>query len=97
MIRYLTPGFSISCDCIRCESGSTWRQEFRVKEDIIIVRLCNNHHYILRTKINSNIDLDEDVLAWLLVQPSEIHRVTRYCMYRHIDRKIMKNIWKILK
>ena len=66
----------ILCDCLGCREEGTWRQLLGNN----IVRLCEEHHLILRTKVKKDIDIeyDIDVLKWLLKQPRNHHKVMKY-------------------
>ena len=66
------------CDCIDCNNMAVWRQAFMAKKGIVIVNICEPHHYILRTKIPNNFSLDEDVLKWLMVQGTNPYKVAEY-------------------
>lgn len=68
----------VICDCIGCQNRPTWRQGFRTKKGLVIVDLCEEHHFILRTKVSNNVQLDEHVLKWLLIQEANHHRVVKY-------------------
>jgi hypothetical protein len=68
----------VICDCIGCKNRPTWQQEFKTKKGPIIVDLCEDHHFILRTKVPKDIPLNEDVLKWLLMQDSNPYRVVKY-------------------
>ena len=68
----------VICDCIDCKNRPTWKQEFKTKKGQIIVDLCEDHHFILRTKVSKIIPLNEDVLKWLLMQEANHHRVVKY-------------------
>lgn len=66
------------CDCFGCKNPSNWRQGFNAYGQDIVVYLCNEHHFILRTKVNMNIKLDENVLMWLYKQPANSFKVVKY-------------------
>ncbi len=68
----------VICDCISCKNRPTWRQGFMTKKGLVVVDLCKEHHYILRTKVPEDIPLDENVLKWLLMQYANSHRVVKY-------------------
>jgi hypothetical protein len=68
----------VICDCIGCKNKPTWRQGFMTKKGLIVVDLCEDHHFILRTKVPRDIPLDENVLKWLLMQYANHHRVIKY-------------------
>lgn len=72
----------VMCDCIGCKNKPTWVQAFLVKKKVTIVDLCEEHHFILRTKVGNDIPLDENVLKWLLMQDANAHRVTKYGILR---------------
>ncbi len=80
------------CDCIGCKNRPTWRQGFFIRKELAIVDLCEDHHFILRTKVNNDVKLDEHVLKWLLVQDADIIRVTKYGV---IDIEFMRELDKI--
>lgn len=68
----------VICDCIDCKNRPTWRQGFMTKKGFVAVDLCEDHHYILRTKVPKDIPLDENVLKWLLMQYANPHKVVKY-------------------
>lgn len=68
----------VICDCIDCKNNPTWRQGFIIKKGFVVVDLCEDHHYILRTKVSKDIPLNEDVLKWLLLQDTNPSRVVKY-------------------
>lgn len=68
----------VICDCIGCKNRPTWRQGFNTKKGLIVIDLCEEHHYILRTKVSRDVPLDENVLKWLLMQEANSHRVVKY-------------------
>ena len=68
----------IICDCIGCKNKPTWIQGFMAKKGLIVIDLCEEHHFILRTKVPRYIPLDEKVLKWLLMQDANSHRVVKY-------------------
>lgn len=71
-------GVIVICDCIGCKNRPTWRQGFMVKKGFVVVDLCEEHHYILRTRVPKDKSLDENVLKWLLMQDANSHRVVKY-------------------
>lgn len=88
------------CDCIGCPNKPMWVQEFtknsRGKTEVIKTFLCSNHHFILRTKVPKNQELDEDVLKWLLIQSSNPNHVTQYGIVKGpADVQLMKELRKI--
>lgn len=68
----------VICDCIGCKNKPTWRQGFITKKGLIVIDLCGEHHFILRTKVPRDIPLDENVLKWLLMQYANRHMVVKY-------------------
>ncbi len=66
------------CDCIDCNNMVEWRQGFMTKDGIVVINLCEMHHYILRTKVPNNVMLDENVLKWLMVQGTNPYKVGQY-------------------
>lgn len=68
----------VICDCIGCENRPTWKQGFMTKKGLIIVDLCEEHHFILRTKVQKDILLDGHVLKWLLMQEANRNKVVKY-------------------
>jgi len=68
----------VICDCIGCKNKPIWRQGFMTKKGLIVIDLCEGHHFILRTKVPRDIPLDEKVLKWLLMQDANPHRVVKY-------------------
>lgn len=68
----------VICDCIDCKNRPTWRQGFITKKGFVVADLCEDHHYILRTKVPKDIPLDENVLKWLLMQYANSHKVVKY-------------------
>ncbi len=68
----------VICDCIGCKNRPAWRQGFMTKKGLIVIDLCEDHHFILRTKVSRDIPLDENVLKWLLMQYANHHRVVKY-------------------
>ena len=68
----------VICDCIGCKNRPTWRQGFMTKKGFVVVDLCEDHHFILRTKVPRDIPLDENVLKWLLMQEANPNRVVKY-------------------
>lgn len=87
----------VICDCIDCPNIPTWRQSFITrKKKIIIVDLCEEHHFILRTKVPNDIELNEDVLKWLLIQDANVNKVVKYGVLRSsTDIKVAKELKKI--
>lgn len=72
----------VVCDCIGCTNRPTWIQGFITKDGVVIIDLCEDHHFILRTKVPNEIPLNEDVLKWLLIQDSNPSMVVRYGLLR---------------
>lgn len=68
----------VICDCIGCKNRPAWRQGFMTKKGLIVIDLCEDHHFILRTKVSRDIPLDENVLKWLLMQYANHHRIVKY-------------------
>lgn len=68
----------VICDCIGCKNRPTWRQGFWTIKGLVIVDLCEEHHFILRTKVPGDVPLDENVLKWLLIQDADRNRVVKY-------------------
>lgn len=68
----------VICDCIGCKNRPAWRQGFMTKKGLIVIDLCEEHHFILRTKVPIDILLDEKVLKWLLMQEANSHKVVKY-------------------
>ena len=68
----------VICDCIGCKNRPTWRQGFMIKKGFVAVDLCEDHHYILRTKVPKDIPLDETVLKWLLMPYAKHNQVVKY-------------------
>ncbi len=86
----------IICDCIGCRNRPTWRQGFITKKGSAIVDLCEEHHFILRTKVPNGVILDENVLKWLLVQDSKPQKVVKYGEIRGpADIELLKELNKI--
>lgn len=86
----------VICDCIGCKNRPTWRQGFITKKGCIVVDLCKEHHFILRTKVPGNTKLDENVLKWLLVQDANHHNVVKYRIVRGLsDIEFLKELDKI--
>jgi hypothetical protein len=86
----------VICDCIGCKNKPTWRQGFLVKKGFVSVDLCEDHHFILRTKVPKDIPLNENVLKWLLVQDSNPHKVEKYgTVTGSMDIEFMKELNKI--
>jgi hypothetical protein len=86
----------VICDCIGCKNKPTWRQGFMIKRGFVAVDLCEEHHYILRTKVPGNIPLNEDVLKWLLMQEANPHRVAKYgIMTGSVDMEFLMELNKI--
>lgn len=75
----------VICDCIGCKNKPSWRQGFMTKKGLIEIDLCEDHHFILRTKVPRDIPLDENVLKWLLMQYANHHRVIKYGMITGSD------------
>lgn len=85
----------VICDCVGCENEPVWRQGFVIKKGFVVVDLCEEHHYILRTKVPSDIPLNEDVLKWLLIQDVNSHKVVKYGIATGTDIEFMKELNKI--
>lgn len=86
----------VICDCIGCKNRPTWRQGFWTMKGLVIIDLCEEHHFILRTKVPENVKLDEHVLKWLLVQDANHHNVVKYGTIRgHSDLEFLKELDKI--
>jgi hypothetical protein len=86
----------VICDCIGCENRPTWRQGFMIKKGFVTVDLCEEHHYILRTKVPMGIPLNEDVLKWLLIQEANPDIVAKYGMMTgSIDMEFLRELNKI--
>lgn len=66
------------CDCHNCENEGVWRQEFKDNGESKVVRLCSEHHFILRNKVKHYNEFDFKVLEWLLEQPNNRHKVVQY-------------------
>lgn len=87
----------IKCDCAGCRDRAAWVQAFNTKNGVTNVDLCKDHHLILITKVPEGIELNEDVLKWLLIQEKNPHHVAKYGILRGpIDIKV-KNALKNLK
>lgn len=69
------------CDCFGCRNLSNWKQSFYAYKQKVIVYLCNEHHFILRTKVKGNVKLDENVLTWLYKQPANSNKVVKYGIF----------------
>ena len=86
----------VVCDCVGCKNRPTWRQGFIVKGKVVVVDLCEPHHFILRTKVPNDISLNEDVLKWLLIQDANHTMVVKYGVLRGptdiATAKMLKNI-----
>ena len=86
----------VICDCIGCKNRPTWRQGFATKKGIVVVDLCEEHHFILRTKVLQNILLDGNVLKWLLMQDANHYKVIKYGIVMGIaDIAFLKELDKI--
>ena len=86
----------VICDCIGCKNRPAWRQGFMTKKGLIAIDLCEEHHFILRTKVPRDIPLDEKVLKWLLMQDANSHRVVKYGIVSgSADIEFMKELDKI--
>lgn len=86
----------IICDCVGCKNRPTWRQGFFTDKGLILVDLCEDHHFILRTKVPNYISLNEDVLKWLLIQDPHPNRVTKYGVLKGpAEIEMMKELNKI--
>ena len=77
------------CDCIDCNNMAKWRQSFETKKGNIAVNLCEQHHYILRTKIPRNFSFDENVLKWLMVQGTNPYKVAEYGTLHSLKNVLM--------
>lgn len=75
----------VKCECVYCPVVATWRQSFIVDNKIVIVRLCEGHHDVLRIKVPQDQPLNEDVLKWLLIQSSNLHKVARFGILKGFD------------
>ncbi len=78
VVRVHDKNVIVICDCIGCKNKPTWRQGFMTKKGLIVIDLCEDHHFILRTKVPRDIHLDEKVLKWLLMQDTNPRRVVTY-------------------
>ena len=69
----------MKCECTECKNDATWRQLVGGKT----INICRSHHDILMSKVDKTIDIetDEEVLNWLLKQPSNPHKVMKYGIY----------------
>jgi hypothetical protein len=86
----------VICDCIDCRNRPTWIQGFMTKKGFVMVDLCEDHHYILRTKVPKDIPLDENVLKWLLMQEANSDRVVKYGIVNgSADTEFMRELDKI--
>jgi hypothetical protein len=84
------------CDAIDCKNRPTWKQAFFTEKGVAIVDLCEEHHFILRTKVNQNVKIDENVLKWLLLQDANHHKVTKYGLIKgRSDIEFLKELDKI--
>jgi hypothetical protein len=77
------------CDCIDCNNMAKWRQSFETKKGNIAINLCEQHHYILRTKIPRNFSFDENVLKWLMVQGTNPYKVAEYGTLHSLKNVLM--------
>ena len=77
------------CDCIDCNNMAVWRQQFETKKGSIMVNLCDQHHYILRTKIPRNFSFDENILKWLMVQGTNPYKVAEYGTLHSLKNVLM--------
>ena len=68
----------VICDCIGCKNRPTWKQGFMTKKGLVVIDLCEEHHFILRIKVPRDVLLDEHVLKWLLMQEANHNRVVKY-------------------
>ena len=78
VVKMYNKNVIVICDCIGCKNRPTWRQGFGTKKGLIVIDLCEEHHFILRTKVPRDVPLDENVLKWLLMQEANSHRVVKY-------------------
>lgn len=86
----------VICDCIDCKNRPIWKQEFATKKGFVVVDLCEEHHYILRTKVSDGIQLDEKILKWLLIQDANHHKVAKYgTITGHKDLEFLRELEKI--
>lgn len=86
----------VICDCIGCKNKPTWRQGFMMKKGLIVIDLCEDHHFILRTKVPKDIPLDEKVLKWLLMQETNSYRIVKYGIITGFaDIELMRELDKI--
>ena len=82
------------CDCLDCYTISTWKQAFVVDNKTVVVNLCKEHHDVLRFKVPVGQPLNEDVLKWLLKQPSNFRKAVRYDIsvsLRNVAKKAVEN------
>ncbi len=86
----------IICDCIDCNNMAVWRQGFMTKNGVVIINLCEPHHYILRAKVPNDVQLDEDVLKWLMVQVTNPYKVGQYgTLYNLRNMLMMEQLKKV--
>lgn len=86
----------VICDCIGCKNRPTWRQGFFTRRGLVIIDLCEEHHFILRTKVPKGILLDENVLKWLLMQEADRNSIVKYgIITRPSDLEFLKELNKI--
>lgn len=57
-----------------CDNNATWKQEIGSE----IIHICEEHHFILRTKVPNNRELDVKVLEWIKQQPSNHNKVVKF-------------------
>ena len=77
------------CDCIDCNNMAVWRQGFLTKNGLVIINVCEPHHYILRTKVSGNLSLDDDILKWLMVQDTNPYKVAEYGTLHSLKNLLM--------
>ncbi len=77
------------CDCIDCNNMAVWRQTFETKKGNVMVNLCEQHHYILRTKIPRSFPFDENILKWLMVQGTNPCKVAEYGTLHSLKNVLM--------
>ena len=81
------------CDCIDCSMVTTWKQAFTVDNKTVIINICKGHHDVLRFKVSSGQQLNEDVLKWLLVQSPNFRKAVKYDTYislRNVAKKAVR-------
>ena len=84
----------VKCDCLNCSTIATWKQAFVIDDKATIVNLCKGHHDVLRFRVPVGQPLNEDVLKWLLIRPSNFRKVVKYDVFvslRNIAKKAVKN------